>query len=97
MVWSTTSSSSLGQAVEVDLVAQPGAECLHDPSRVVVAAVEAPVHRLDAPLIGRWNWSAPSALRPLHRRYGLLEQTPAATLGGELPVDTAPAVRSRGR
>jgi RND superfamily putative drug exporter len=42
-------------------------------------------------LMGRWNWWAPPALRPLHRRYGLLEQAPAPTPGGELPGAVSPA------
>jgi RND superfamily putative drug exporter len=42
-------------------------------------------------LMGRWNWWAPRALAPLHRRFGLLEHVPApAELalppGGELAV-----------
>jgi hypothetical protein len=49
IVWSTTVSSS-SDSVEVDVLAQAGAERLNRLGRIVAASVEAPVHyRLNAP------------------------------------------------
>jgi RND superfamily putative drug exporter len=44
-------------------------------------------------LVGRWNWWAPPAMRRLHRRFGLLEELPAATPGGEGPAGAGPGER----
>jgi uncharacterized membrane protein YdfJ with MMPL/SSD domain len=44
-------------------------------------------------LMGRWNWWAPPALRPLHRRFGLLEHVPAPAAELALPVGGELAAR----
>jgi putative drug exporter of the RND superfamily len=44
-------------------------------------------------LMGRWNWWAPPALGPLHRRFGLLEHVPAPAAELALPAGGELAVR----